>query len=76
MSNDKNILDVYPSSGSGGCFTLTLNGGNKWGYAISHSTVSSDTFGNNSLISFNIGGDSYHNNIQPYIVTYMWRRVS
>ena len=49
-------------------------GSTAWGYAIAwdgKATIETSS----SRIS-NTGGGQYHNNIQPYIVTYMWRRVS
>ncbi len=45
-----------------------------WGYGISWDGKGAMASGT-SRIS-NTGGGQYHNNIQPYIVTYIWKRVS
>lgn len=58
---------------SSGVFSGSSNIGNRYQAAKAAST------GANSKMSlyFNNGGqDSSHNNIQPYIATYIWRRVS
>ena len=45
-----------------------------WGYGISWDGKGAMSSGTNRIS--NTGGGQYHNNIQPYIVTYIWKRVS
>ena len=45
-----------------------------WGYGISWDGKGDMTSGSNRIS--NTGGGQYHNNVQPYIVTYIWKRVS
>ena len=45
-----------------------------WGYAIAWDGKAS--IETSSARISNTGGSQSHNNIQPYVVTYMWRRVS
>ena len=49
-------------------------GSTTWGYAIAWDGKAS--IETSSARISNTGGNQYHNNIQPYIVTYMWRRVN
>lgn len=62
-SHSHDAYNYYASGGSTGSHgtTYTTKGGYaNWGFISIQPT----------------GGDTPHNNIQPYIVTYMWKRVS
>lgn len=57
--------------------TDAIGSGNRWGYrkvsvTWNHKPVIQNATGTNQ----NTGGGEAHNNLQPYIVTYIWRRVS
>jgi len=66
------ISDTEPitlNEGYGVGYNLSYKGGNAYGYnnivtAFSQSNIS------------NAGGDAEHNNLQPYITCFMWKRVS
>ena len=49
-------------------------GSTAWGYAIAWDGKAA--IETSSARISNTGGSQSHNNIQPYVVTYMWRRVS
>ena len=58
---------------TGGSFTAVTDG-----VYLTNTGVSSDTIvnsGRNQGRTRDNGGDQPHNNIQPYIVTYMWKRI-
>ncbi len=86
-TDSNNVQKVFEINETGGEYehTLTINempshthkalyGGNIAG--IQSSAAGGDGKYWHSIEMSYTGGDQAHNNIQPYIVTYMWRRVS
>lgn len=63
VGTSKNIADPFNVSGSGWTFG---NGGSAQLYTTGNMTLSIDYS----------GGDSSHNNLQPYITCYMWKRTA
>jgi len=57
-----------------GINSANQGGSTAWGYAIAWDGKAS--IETSSARISNTGGSQSHNNIQPYVVTYMWRRVS
>lgn len=53
-----------------GSSRTSSNTGNVW-YQIENAGWTSDKYRTNS-----VGGNSSHNNVQPYIVVYFWRRTA
>lgn len=60
--------------GPGNAYNTTLSSG---GGGTSYNFVSlSSSMGNQNLVPANEGGGGAHNNLQPYIVVYMWQRTA
>ena len=54
-------------------FVANGQGSGEWGYNF---TYDNNTAGQNSGASGYTGGSQPHNNLQPYITCYMWKRIS
>lgn len=54
---------------------LNTNDGNTTGSAINWQVVNNGRFYGGDMFK-SYGGDQAHNNLQPYITVYMWRRIS
>ena len=91
-ADENNVQKVFEINQTGGEYqhTLTVNempshnhrnfvinqDGTVAKHAITVEYNSKPNYNNSGYYTTNTGGSQAHNNIQPYIVTYMWKRIS
>ena len=61
----------HDGGGLGGDANYYTGWGSRSGWAVAPTNVS-----NGGQIRFNSGGGQAHNNLQPYITAYMWKRTA
>ena len=78
ITNGTNIADIY-SSGNSIC-SYTQDGGNTWSMGLngtSGSNKPTDVLTVNATHEHSsVGGNGSHDNMPPYLVVYMWKRIS
>ena len=54
---------------------VRINTASDWNTGVSCHFTNADAFSHSYMNGYT-GGDQPHNNIQPYVVTYIWKRIS
>lgn len=74
-SQSLNIVDVYPGSGTSGCFSISTNAGAKWSNGL---TFAADTTSDNcnAVVTLDIGGGQPHSSMQPSLAVCRWTRTA
>ena len=62
--------------GFGGYAHTFCGSGGTWGPEFTHTGNASNTNATGIRITLDTGGNAAHNNLQPYITCYMWKRTA